>query len=127
MIHFTTGSNIGNIGDRIPGIWFHERGNGQLYIETPINGSNSFESNPLALYQWTNVEVSQQLESGVYTYSVKLNGEKVFSERNYEAESFEKVKVYVSDPWHKAQNGFIKNLFILNGHHASRYYRIQLL
>ncbi|XP_065679558.1 uncharacterized protein LOC100201038 isoform X2 [Hydra vulgaris] len=128
VIHFTVGSNIGNVGDRIPGVWFHENGSGQLYIATPLNcdPNHSFETYPLALYQWTNIEVSQQLECGVYVYSVKLNGEKVFSEQNHRAERFENVKVYASDPWHKAQDGFIKNFFFLNGHHVSRNCRTHL-
>ena len=117
VIHFTTGSNIGLYGDRVPGVWFHLSGNGGLHIAAPINGNGNqyFDTQPLAVMQWTNVEISQRLEESVYVYAIKLNGVKVFSEQNLQAKSFENVKVFASDPWYPVQDGSIKDLFIING------------
>ena len=116
IIHFTIGSNIGELGDRAPGVWFHEHGNGRLYIAAPLNDdpNYSIETNSLALNQWTNVEISQQQVEDVYLYTVKLNGETVFNQPNQHAKSFKNVKVYSSDPWHNAPNGSIKDFYIIN-------------
>ena len=115
VIHFTIGSDIGTYGDRIPGVWFHQNGNGGLHIAAPINGNVNryFDTKPLALKQWTNVKISQRFEENVYIYSIKINGEIVFTEKNQQARSFENVKVYASDPWYPVQDGSIKNLFVL--------------
>ena len=116
VVHFTIGSNIGNYGDRIPGVWFHLSGNGGLHIAAPINGdvNRYFDTKPLALKQWTNVEISQRLEGSIYIYAIKLNGEAVFTEKNEQPRSFENVNVYASDPWYPVQDGSIKNLFVIN-------------
>ena len=117
LIHFTVGSNIGNPGDRVPGVWFHESGDGRLFIVSPINGDpdHSFVTNPLALNQWTNVEISHLKEGDSYLYTVKLNGETVILQENAVAKSFKNVKVYTSDPWHSAPDSLIKNFHIING------------
>ena len=98
-------------------MWFHENGNGGLHIAAPINGdiNRYFNTKPLALKEWTNVEISQNLEESVYVYAIKINGEKVFTEENKQAKIFENVKVYASDPWYAVQDGSIKDLFIING------------
>ena len=117
VVHFTIGSDIQNQGDRVPGVWFHVSGNGGLHIAAPINGdvNRYFDTKPLALKQWTNVEISQRLEGNVYIYRIKINGEVVFTEKNEQPKSFENVKVYASDPWYPAQDGSIKDLYIIHG------------
>ncbi|XP_047137853.1 uncharacterized protein LOC100198704 isoform X2 [Hydra vulgaris] len=116
VIHFTIGSNIGNYGDRVPGVWFHQNGNGGLHIAAPINGNANryFDTKPLALNEWTNVEISQKLEESVYIYIIKINGESVFAEENTQPKSFEDVKVYASDPWYPVQDGSIKDFYFIN-------------
>nr|XP_047133477.1 uncharacterized protein LOC100212045 [Hydra vulgaris] len=117
VIHFTIGSDIANYGDRAPGIWFHENGDGMLYIAAPINGYANyyFNTNPIKQNWWSNIEVSQFLRSTDYLYTIKINGDVVFSMINYNAQIFENMKVYASDPWTEVQDGFIKNLFVING------------
>ncbi|XP_065656161.1 uncharacterized protein LOC100212432 isoform X5 [Hydra vulgaris] len=117
VIHFTIGSDINKYGDRVPGVWFHNSGDGSLYIAAPINGNldRVFKTEPLPLNEWSHVEISQQLESSIYLYAIKLNGEIVFSEENKQPKSFDNVKVYASNPWYAAQDGFIKDLSIVNG------------
>ena len=104
-------------GDRVPGVWFHHIGDGTLYIAAPINGNldRTFDTQPVPVKQWSHLEISQQLINDIYIYSIKLNGLKVFSEQNNQAQVFENVKVFASDPWYPAQDGSIKDLFIING------------
>ena len=117
VIHFTIDSDITNYGDRVPGVWFHEDGKGGLHIAAPINGERNlfFNTKPITVKQWSRVEISQILKDNVYVYAIRINGELVFSENNKQAQSFDNVKVYASDPWYDAQDGSIRNLFIING------------
>ncbi|XP_065660513.1 uncharacterized protein LOC124810993 isoform X2 [Hydra vulgaris] len=117
VLHFTIGSDMINYGDRIPGVWFHEDGSGRLHIVVPIDGdTNRFiDTTPILLNMWTNIEVSQVLDKSNYVYTIKINGELVFSEINYKPQTFNDVKIYASDPWSQAQDGSIKNFFIING------------
>ena len=117
VIHFTIGSDVTNYGDRVPGVWFHEDAKGGLHIAAPINGERNlfFNTKPITVKQWSRVEISQILKDNVYVYAIRINGELVFSENNKQAQSFDNVKVYASDPWYDAQDGSIRNLFIING------------
>ncbi|XP_065641696.1 fibrillin-1 isoform X1 [Hydra vulgaris] len=117
VIHFTIGSNWGRYGDRVPGIWFHDDGKGGLYISAPINGNvdKGFTTDPIQLNHWSNVKISQILKNSDYVYTIILNEKVVHSETNNKAQSFDNVLVYASDPWHDAQDGLIRNLFIING------------
>ncbi|XP_065662118.1 uncharacterized protein LOC136084861 [Hydra vulgaris] len=117
VIHFTNGTDISNNDGRTPDIWFNEDGKGALYVTVPMDGyqSNFFNTDPLKLNLWTNIEVSQFLQSAYYLYTIRINGDVVFSTINSQAQTFENVKVYASDPWYEAQDGFIKNFFIING------------
>ncbi|XP_065672701.1 uncharacterized protein LOC105845300 isoform X3 [Hydra vulgaris] len=117
VLHFTIGSDMKKYGDRVPGVWFHESGDGSLHISAPINGNLNrvFKTEPVTLNEWSHIEISQLLENNIYKYSIKLNGEEVFAEENREPKSFNNVMVYASDPWYPAQDGFIKDLTILNG------------
>ena len=121
VIHFTIDSDITNYGDRVPGVWFHEDGKGGLHIAAPINGDRNryFNTKPIAVNQWSLIEISQILKGNAYSqfdyiYTIRINGEVVFSEKNEQANIFQNVKVYASDPWYEAQNGLIKNLYIIN-------------
>ncbi|XP_047137929.1 uncharacterized protein LOC100211098 isoform X1 [Hydra vulgaris] len=117
VVHFTIGSNVANYGDRVPGIWFHEDAKGGLHIAAPINGNANryFNTKPIGKNVWSNIEISQVLKIAVYVYTIKINGETVFSEINNQAQFFNNVKVYASDPWYDVQDGSIKNLYIING------------
>ncbi|XP_065658659.1 uncharacterized protein LOC136083183 [Hydra vulgaris] len=117
VIHFTVGSDASNYGDRVPGVWFHESGNGGLYIASHINGNldSGFTTMPVPLNQWSHIEISQQLEKDKFVYKIKLNGDLVFVEENTQPTTFDDVQVYVSDPWHIVQNGSVKDLNIING------------
>ncbi|XP_012558744.2 uncharacterized protein LOC100212894 [Hydra vulgaris] len=117
VIHFTIGSNSAHYGDRVPGIWFNADGKGGLHVSAPINGNLNrfFNTNPIGLNQWSNIEVSQVLRNSEYVYTIRINKEIVFSEINNQVQSFDNVKVYAADPWHDVQNGLIKEFFVVNG------------
>ncbi|XP_065662137.1 uncharacterized protein LOC100207579 isoform X3 [Hydra vulgaris] len=117
VIHFTTGYNYGQYGYRVPSITFHENGDGTLEIVSSINGYYNwrFNTNPIEKNQWSNIEISQILEGSLYIYKIRINGVVVYSVTNNQSQSFDNVKVYVSNPWYDAQDGSIKNLFVING------------
>ncbi|XP_047133483.2 uncharacterized protein LOC100207579 isoform X2 [Hydra vulgaris] len=117
VIHFTTGYNYGHFGDRVPSISFHENGAGILEIVSSINGYYNWKvnTNPIEKNQWSNIEISQILERSLYIYKIRINGVVYYSVTNNQSQSFDNVKVYVSNPWYDAQDGSIKNLFVING------------
>ncbi|XP_065641710.1 fibrillin-1 isoform X2 [Hydra vulgaris] len=117
VIHFTNNSEEGKYGERIPGIWFSPNCISCLQISASVNDSHDFPitTPKIDLHQWSNLEVSQIFRKSVYVYTIKLKGNVIYSGVNYQAQSFYNVKVYASDPWHDAQDGFIRNLFIING------------
>ena len=74
------------------------------------------------------MRLSQTLEDDKYVYRVYLNGEEIHEVVNTQAEDFEDVKVYVSDPGNAAQPGYVRNLRIYGSgkyiHTSSREERI---
>jgi len=60
--------------------------------------------------KWIKVKISQTMISGVHEYVITLNDEKVFQKKNMKPTSFDNVKVYASNPWNKAESGYIRNL-----------------
>ncbi|XP_065663218.1 uncharacterized protein LOC136085753 isoform X3 [Hydra vulgaris] len=118
IIHFTIGSDHSNYGDKTPGIWSNAQGNGVLDIASSINGYvdvHTFSTDAFKLNQWSNIVISQIFNGSIYVYTISINEKVVFSIINYQAKRFFKVKVYASNPWTEVQNGFIKNLFVING------------
>nr|XP_047133479.1 uncharacterized protein LOC100205416 isoform X2 [Hydra vulgaris] len=117
VVSFIIGSENYYFGDRVPGIYFHESGDGKLQIAAPLNGERNryFDTKPIRKGMWTNVEVSQILKGNVFIYTIRINGEVVLSAVNNDSQNFDNVKVYASESSHDVQNGFIKNLFIVNG------------
>nr|XP_047141386.1 uncharacterized protein LOC100201742 [Hydra vulgaris] len=118
VIHFTIGSNYSNKGDKTPGIWSNSQGNGALEIASLNNGNvyeHTFSTNAFKVNQWSNIVIRQIFNGSFYVYTIIINEKVVFSITNYQATSFGNVKVYASNPWTKAQNGLIKNFFVVNG------------
>ncbi|XP_065662978.1 uncharacterized protein LOC136085586 [Hydra vulgaris] len=121
IVHFTIGSNYENYGDRTPGIWFEPgSSNKKIHISAPINGNSNYIFSTLILNlilknQWSNIKVAQILLNKLYIFTIIINGTVVVEKVNYKCQSFDNVKVYASDPWYEAQDGFIKNFFVING------------
>ena len=114
-IHLTSGGNQEKYGDRTPGVFPQ---NDAWYISSSINGSvdNAFIYHGLIpLKTWSSIQISQNFVNGQYIYLIKLNNTLIFSTVNIQPEDFSNVKVYASDPWHKAMKGFVRNLDIASG------------
>nr|XP_047144648.1 C-type mannose receptor 2-like [Hydra vulgaris] len=120
VVHLTIGENYGRYGDRCPAVWFHGDGSGRLYISAAVNGNEdyTFTTQPLPLNQWSSLQISQFQTNGVYMYTIYLNELLVHSVINTKPQSFSNVKVYTADPWHNAQDGFIKDLKIITGYNG---------
>ena len=69
-------------------------------------------SQPIPSGQWTDVEISQKVVTGVYLYQIKLNNDVVYSTTNDNASDFHDIKIYVGRPSYDAQPGFIRNLIV---------------
>ena len=119
IIHLTTDHNVGEYGERIPGVWFHDGSSAtatenKLHICSAVNGEGSFcvNSSPVPRGQWTTVEISQQKEGSSYKYTIKINGATLKAITNKQPKEFSKVKVYGADPWYNAAQGVIRNLIV---------------
>jgi len=122
VIHFTTGGDLDVYGSRIPGVWFRPEGGGSLYICSAVNGNKDFCSTPATarpleypLNELTEVRISQKMDGDDYFYTIKINGITVVRVQNNQPEVFSNVKVYMGDPWHPAQEGYIQDLVINTG------------
>ena len=66
----------------------------------------------VTLDEWSNVEVSQHPEGDKYRYEVKVNGVLIGSILNEDAQMFEDVRIYASDPWQMTSEGTIRNISV---------------
>ena len=137
MIHLTTGRNIGNMGDRIPGVWVTNKK--EMYVMFAINGNGNFyksvgkvEENKLI-----KVEISQkatmrrklylghiwigEIPSIVYNFEVLLNGRRVWLVENRTPALYDRPKIYVGDPWHPALDGYLTTLRVESSHCPSEW------
>ena len=116
VLHMTISGDTDVYGCRVPGIWLSPN---TITVDNAVNGhwyyrvvSSSFQRN-----EWHNMRLTQTLEDGQYVYRVYLNGIKIHQIVNTQAEEFNNVKVFVSNPWVAAQPGYIRDLHI---HHNSK-------
>ena len=114
VLHFTTGLKNGKYGSRTPGIWFSRNIKGGLFLVSPISGINNYvyKSRAFTPNQWIKINVSQTKIKDDYIYKVAVNGKEVQKVKNTKPEDFEDVKVYVANPWHTAQEGYVRNVSI---------------
>ncbi|XP_065674706.1 uncharacterized protein LOC136091281 isoform X2 [Hydra vulgaris] len=71
-------------------------------------------SQPLKLFDWNKVKVSQFSFLGNYHCTVKINNKTIATVINIGAQIFENVKIYASNNWHASQPAYIKNLIVTN-------------
>ena len=115
LLHLTIGANSGHYGDRNPAIFF-KAGHGMM-VSSAVSGKHDYnkyitDDRP-SLNTWTWIKISQELIQGKSTYVIKLNDKLVHSVVNTQPQEFNNVKVFGSDPWHKAQPGSIKDFTIV--------------
>nr|XP_047140253.1 uncharacterized protein LOC105847613 [Hydra vulgaris] len=117
VIHLTIGGNVGNDGDRTPGIWFSNDASGSLLIASSVNGvvSHSYPTKPLQLHEWSSIRVSQFQFNDVYMYALYFNGGIIYKIQNSQPKTFSNVYVYAADPWSDTADASIKDFRIING------------
>lgn len=123
IFHMTQNGNMEEYGDRTPAVLLKREKDGSTYTEflinSGINGLTSYvQARPPVpeINFLTRIEIHQRYESqDKYRVFVKINGEEIqHSTINTDARLFNKVKVYISDPWFDTCSGYIKNLVITN-------------
>ncbi|XP_065674836.1 uncharacterized protein LOC136091334 isoform X2 [Hydra vulgaris] len=119
VIHFTIDLNASKYGDRSFSLFFF---NNYALISSSINGITNYDiwfPSPFSLMEWNKFFISQFLLNGIYNYVIKLNGAVIVTLQNTNAQPFEHVRVYASDPWYPAQPGYIRNLVVTNANPMS--------
>ena len=117
MFHATISGGKDVYGSRIPGIWIkHQNGNMFALISAAVNGEKSYQCTtpgiPVQLNKWRTISVSQIKVGGEYQYKIEMNGELKHMVNNTQPREFQHVKIYISDPWHRAVSGYVRNVFI---------------
>ncbi|XP_065660264.1 uncharacterized protein LOC105848477 isoform X7 [Hydra vulgaris] len=118
VIHLTADGDYTNYGDRNPAVYFcpATTQQGSFSFSTSINGSiKNFYAKSLPLNQWSLVEISQMFVSSSFVYSISLNKTRLYSSVNSHTVQLSNVKLYASNPWSKAQDGYIRNLYVFTG------------
>ena len=87
-----------------------------MHVSSAISGNgnshkNFFPERP-ELGKWTRIEISQEMFHKKYIFKVIIGGKQVYSIENNQPAAFTDVKLYISDPWYKAQPGFIRALTV---------------
>nr|XP_047142383.1 uncharacterized protein LOC105845628 isoform X3 [Hydra vulgaris] len=110
----TTGINYASNGYHIPGIYLFSSGYLQIASSLNGNGFGFFNTYPISVKEWINIEISQILICEDYVYRIKLNGNYVYLQINHQSQRFKNVTVYASDfSW--PTDGLIKNLYVSTG------------
>ncbi|XP_065660260.1 uncharacterized protein LOC100203405 isoform X4 [Hydra vulgaris] len=115
VIHLTANGDYINYGDRNPAVFFNPAATqqGLLSISTSINGSiQNFNVKPLPLNEWSLVEILQEFVDSNFVLSISINKTKLYSSVNSQTIKQSNVKLYASNPWHSAQDGYIRNLYV---------------
>jgi len=116
VIHFTSNNqNINAYGSRNPAVWFHASGSDEsrLHICAAVNGNRNYcyNSGPISVGTWVNVQIVQRLSDGNHLYEILLDGAVVHSVVNTEPIEVRHAVVYAADPWHATLDGVIRNLY----------------
>ena len=114
ILHLTRGNDASTYGDRVPAIWT-KPDDTKLHITSAVNGNRNyiFDTKDMPVNQKIHIEIEQKyITDGKYQYSINIDGEQVHTVENTKPETFEKVKVYIADPWYEAANGRVENVRI---------------
>ena len=92
----------------------------RLHVCAPINDNDNQCYDSLVDIpenKWTDVEIQQkpeEIDNGTkYRYEVTVNNIRSASTINEKARTYHNVSVYVSDPWRRATNGYIRSFEIV--------------
>ena len=112
--------------DSTLGIWFSDNFNGTLKFTSKFNNSATFQFDSktrIPLQQWTAIVVSQYYANGKYVFAVSVNGTVEYTTL-VNASDLENVKVYASDTFHPAQEGYIRNVYIATPLSGSFFFKV---
>ena len=116
VFHMTIGEDIAQYGDAYPSVWVNKGKN--FHISSAVSGDLNYATDyPYNLNQWYHIEILQKENSnGEIIYSVEIDGFNVDQVVNTRPQRFEKVILYISDPFYPsfASFGELKNLNIVN-------------
>lgn len=82
-----------NFADPIPGIYFIG-GTTRLRVEYDVGYDKVFDTNALAVNQWSNIAIQQAEDEGKFIFSISVNYETVFSMITTEPRLFYDVHLY---------------------------------
>ena len=87
---------------------------GKFFITSEITGTVS--SMPLypriQVGVWSSIQMNQTQNGPSYTNTITVDGEWKHTEKVHTPKAFTNVSCYTSSPWHPAQPGFIRKLFV---------------
>jgi len=118
ILHMTVGGQSEVYGSRIPGVFFYPSNaaatSNRVLICNAVNSNRNYcwASKYLLLNRWYKFRINQVRRDDGYHYSIYIDNVHVHTIKNTRAVSFDDVKVYAADPWHAAQDGYIRNLQI---------------
>ena len=117
IYHATISDNGDVYGSRAPAVWINYK-DGYMYVHTnsAVNGDKGYKYNTpttrVQLNKWNIISISQTKVGGDYQYKVEMNGELNHMVNNTQPQAFQNVKIYISDPWHSAVPGYVRNVYI---------------
>ncbi|XP_066913716.1 uncharacterized protein [Clytia hemisphaerica] len=115
ILHFTTGGDDGQHGQRNPAVFF-KPGSTALSICTSLNDNPNFciTTPPLELHKQTSAVIVQRAEGTKYFWEVDVGGKKLFRTENKNPQYFRQIQVYNSNPWHTPASGTMRGLYYDN-------------
>lgn len=113
IVHFTTGGDCCEEGQRVPGVWFLPNSFRMLVVSSLSgNGYVTYISRPLPANQFTVVRIMQsRVCDGTYLFNVAIDGKIAFETTSKSAKVYENVTAYTSDPWHRQANTAFKGFY----------------
>jgi len=114
ILHFSTGNDGSNYGDRIPGIWLDS--GSRFYVASALNGNKDYNKHmnlDVAENKWYNFEISQlPNDDGKYVFECKIDDAVYWKIQNEKPRNFKDVIMYIGDPWYEAATGLVQGLTV---------------
>ena len=111
VLHFTTGGNLANHGDRTPAIFTR---NDKLLIRSNIYSKSYFSKDHIIpLNQKINVKIQQVYDMVITTQTdvrIFIDGNQIYETTHQWKIPFKNVKCYFGDPWYNPAPVRISNL-----------------
>ena len=119
IFHYTTAADVDGYDciHRVAALWLQQNQQDSkkatTHIQACVNGDKKVLKPVVTKDQWHALEFGQyakRMENTDVTHHfyVKLDGEIIHEEQNYDPITFQDVKVYMSDPWWPAAYGIIR-------------------